>query len=223
MKNKNLIIGMITIVVIALLIVLISFTKGKDNFNEIDNKKDGVTSGKVSAIDNNDNYFAIIKGEKFKAGDKISGISKVGLKQESRVLNEEVSKNTYMIGAGSIYNANNKTVCNVTPFNPTNSTITVADAVIGGFEVGEYQYDKISEDILALDVEICGGIKLGASYEDVKRFFGETEKENIFTSEQLGYTTYTYKSEEVYRSYVFTIDKDGKLSKIKWQNLVYNK
>lgn len=223
MKNKNLIIGVIAVLIVALLIVSIILIKNKDNSNVDDNKKDEVASEKINVIDNNDSYFVSIKGKKFKAGDKISEISKVDLKQSPDVLDEKISKNTYMIGAGSIYNANNKIVCNITPYNPTNSTITVEDAVIGGFEVGEYEYNKISDDILALEVEICGGIKLGSSYEDVKKVFGETEEQNIYKSEQLGYTKYTYRSEETYRSYEFTIDKEGKLSEIRWQNLVFNK
>lgn len=219
MKKKILIIKMIAVLAIAL-IALTGCGTNKDDSNQKDNEENTVTTEEVKAIDNNENYFVIINGEKFNAGDKISEVSKVGLKQSSKVLDQKVSKNTYMIGAGSLYNSNNKTVCNMTPFNPTDSTITVADAVIGGLEVGDYQYDKISDEVLALNVEVCGGIKLGSSYDDVKKVFGETD--DIYTADKLGYKKYTYKSEEVYRSYEFTIDKDGKVSKIYWKNLVFN-
>lgn len=219
MKKKISIIGLVLILGV-ILFVLTGCGNDKDNLNQNVDEENLVANEKVNAIDNNDNYYVIIKGTKFSAGDKISDVSKVGLKQDSKVLDEKVPKNTYMIGAGRIYDSNNKNVCNLTSYNPTDSEITVADSVIGGLEVGEYQYDKISDEILALDVEVAGGIKLGSSYEDVVKVFGETD--NIYEAESLGYKKYTYKSEEIYRSYAFTIDKDGKVSEIHWQNLVFN-
>ena len=36
------------------------------------------------------------------------------------------------------------------------------------------------------------------------------------------YKVYIYKSSQTYRSYEITIDKDGKVSKIHFQNLVFN-
>lgn len=176
---------------------------------------------KVNAIDNNDNYFVKIKGTKFNVGDKISTVSKVGLSQDSKVIDEKVNKNTYLIGAGSIYNSDNKRVINLTVFNASDEAITVKDAVIGGMEVGDYQYDKIASEVLELDIEVAGKIKLGSSLKDVQKVFGETD--NIYEADSLGYKKYTYKSSQVYRSYEFTIDKDGKVSKIYWQNLVFNK
>lgn len=220
MKKKILVIWLIAILVVTLF-VLTGCGNNKDNSSKNDDGENSVATEKVNAIDNNDNYYVKIKGEKFNVGDKISNISKVGLEQDSRVLSEKVAKNTYMIGAGRIYNSNKKIVCNLTPYNSTGSEITVADAVIGGLEVGDYQYDKISDEVLALDIEVAGGIKLGSSYDDVKKIFGETEE--VYEAEKLGYKKYTYKSKEIYRSYEFTIDKDGKVSKIGWQNLVFNK
>lgn len=220
MKKKILVIWLIAILVVTLF-VLTGCGNNKDNSSKNDEGENSVATEKVNAIDNNDNYYVKIKGEKFNVGDKISNISKVGLEQDSRVLSEKVAKNTYMIGAGRIYNSNKKIVCNLTPYNSTGSEITVADAVIGGLEVGDYQYDKISDEVLALDIEVAGGIKLGSSYDDVKKIFGETEE--VYEAEKLGYKKYTYKSKEIYRSYEFTIDKDGKVSKIGWQNLVFNK
>lgn len=220
MKKKILSIGLIIAILGVTLFMLTGCGNNEDNLDENNNEENSVATEKVNAIDNNDNYYVIIKGTKFNAGDKISDVSKVGLKQDSRALDEKISKNTYMIGAGRIYDSNNKSVCNLTPYNSTESTITVADSVIGGLEVGDYQYDKISDEILALDVEVAGGIKLGSSYEDVVKVFGETD--NIYESDSLGYKKYNYKSEETYRSYEFTIDKDGKVSRIYWQNLVFN-
>ena len=220
MKKKIFNVGVIMLLAIVLFGLTGCGNNKEDSSDKKDNKEETATSNNVSAIDDNKNYFITIKGEKFNVGDKIADVSKVGLKQSSKVLEEKISKNTYMIGAGSIYNENDKTVCNMTPYNPTGDTITVADSVIGGVEVGDYQYDKISQDILDLDIEVCGGIKLGSSYDDVKKIFGETD--DVYEAESLGYKKYTYKSEEVYRYYEFTVDKDGKVSKIYWKNLVYN-
>lgn len=229
MKNKNVIIGVVVAIITAIAVAAFIIINNNNNNNNNSTSSNGNNENETSevsnenkdvdAIDNNDNYYVSIKGKKFKAGDKISDLKEVGLKQQDRVLSEKVKKNTYMIGAGSIQNEDGERVLNLTPFNPTEETITVADAVIGGCEVGDYEYSKIDKDVLDLDVEV-GGIKLGDSLEDVKKVFGETD--TTYTAESLGYTKYTYKSKEIYRSYEFTIDKDGKVSKIYWQNLVFN-
>ena len=118
MKNKNLIIGIIVAVVVAIVVAAaIIFTNNNKQTSSTNEEskasESNVAQGKE--IDNNENYFVIINGEKFKAGDKFSKLSKVNLSQDSRVTSKEVGKNTYMIGAGSIYNENKKVVCNMTP------------------------------------------------------------------------------------------------------------
>ena len=175
----------------------------------------------VENIDNNDNYMFKIKGETFKAGDKIADLAKVGLTQTEKVSDTDVKKNTYMIGAGAVNNDAGKRVINVTPYNTTDATIKVKDAVIGGFEAGEYEYGRIPQEVLDLDIEVANGIKFGCSLEDIKAVFGEPS--NQYYAESLGYTSYTFNSKEIYRKYEFTIGKDGKLGKINWQNLVFNK
>lgn len=212
----------LNVTLIAMLLVTGLFAFTGCNNNKEEGGKDSTPTVKedVSAIDNNDNYFVTIKGKKFKAGDKISSLKELGLKQKDSVLEEKVKKNTYMIGAGAILNEDNKRVINLTPFNPSDDTITVAEAVIGGCEVGEYEYSKISQEVLDLNVEVAGGIKLGSTLADVEKVFGKTD--TTYYAESLGYTKYTYKSKKVYRSYEFTIDKNGKVSKIYWQNLVFN-
>ena len=154
-------------------------------------------------------------------GNKIADLSKMGITPNEKVLDEKVKANTYVIGAGALYNENNKKLFNLTPFNASTEEITVKDAVIGGLEVGDVEYSKIPQEVMDLNIEVVGGIKLGASLDDIKAVLGEDYSE--YKSESLGYTKYTYKSKEVYRSYEFTIDKEGKLSKIYWQNLVFNK
>jgi len=224
MKNKNLIIGIIVAVVVAIVVAAaIIFTNNNNKQTSSTNGESKASESNVAQgkeIDNNENYFVIINGEKFKAGDKFSKLSKVNLKQDSRVTSKEVGKNTYMIGAGSIYNENKKVVCNMTPYNSTDSKVTVADSEIGGIKIGEYEYGKIPDYVLSLNVEFCKGLKFGSSLEDIKKIFGEPDSE--YNAENLGYTRYTYKSEEIYRKYEFTIDKDGKLSQVNWQNLVAN-
>ena len=212
---------------ILLVFVLVLGTTGcgSDSKTNDSSKKESSkeSSEKTSAdvINDNSSYFVKIKGKKFTAGDKISTISKVDLKQDSKMLDKEVNKNTYLIGAGSIYNSDDKRVMSLTVFNASKEKITVKDAVIGGFEAGDYKYSNISDDVLSLKLEVAGGIKLGSTLKDVEKVFGTTD--DVYESTSLGYKTYTYKSKEVYRSYQFTIDEDGKVSKIYWQNLVFNR
>ena len=215
MKKKILDIG-----VFVLLVVVLFGLTGCGNKKEDNNGEDAVETNNVNVVEDNKNYFFTVKGEKFNVGDKMADISKVGLKQSSKALSQEVSKNTYVIGGGVIYNESDDMLFSIIPYNPTENTITIADAVIGGVEVGENQYDNIPKEVLDLNIEVYGGIKLGSSYEDVKRVFGETE--DVYESESLGYKRYTYNSEQTYRYYEFTVDKNGKVSKIYWKNLVYN-
>ncbi|MBP3841981.1 MAG: hypothetical protein IK997_07695 [Bacilli bacterium] len=199
-------------------------TNNETKVNESTEKKDNSDKDVINTkdlINDNDSYFVKIKGTKFTVGDKIANISKVGLKQDSRVLDKTIGKNTYLIGGGSIYNESDKNVMSMTAFNATSEEISVRDAVIGGIEAGTYEYAKIEQATLDLNLEFVGGIKLGDSLEDIQKVFGTTE--NIYEATSLGYKVYTYKSDEVYRSYEFTIDKEGKLSKVRLQNLVFNR
>lgn len=185
------------------------------------NNKINATTKKKADVNLNEDYFFMIKGKKFKAGDKINNIASVGLKQDSRVVDQKVSKNTYLIGGGYIYNSDDKRVISITPFNSSSEEILAKDAEIGGFEAGEYEYSVIPQEVLDLDISIVGGIKFGSTYDELVSVFGETT--NTFHSESLGYTTYTYKSDKVYRSFEFTVDKNNKVSRIRWQNLEYNR
>ena len=210
------------ILAILLVFVLVIGTTGcGNNKNENNSKTESNEKSTENIIDDNASYFVKIKGEKFNAGDKISSVSKVGLSQDSKMLDEDVNKRTYLIGASSIYNSDNKKVLNLTVFNASDEKIKVKDAVIGGFEAGSYEYGDIKDYVLDLNLEVVGGIKFGSLLEDVEKVFGKTD--NIYEATSLGYKTYTYKSKEVYRSYEITIDKDGKVSKMRWQNLVFNK
>ena len=45
---------------------------------------------------------------------------------------------------------------------------------------------------------------------------------NPSKNEGTGYTTYRYKSEEVYRNYTIRFDENNVVDSIEWQNLVFN-
>ena len=94
MKNKNLIIGIIVAVVVAIVVAAaIIFTNNNNKQTSSTNGESKASESNVAQgkeIDNNENYFVIINGEKFKAGDKFSKLSKVNLKQDSRVTSKEV-------------------------------------------------------------------------------------------------------------------------------------
>lgn len=173
--------------------------------NEEDTKSD--------FLNDNEAYFFSINGEKFYAGDEISSLSAVGFNVRESELEEELPANKYMIGAGHMENSNGDTVFSLTPYNPSDSSVKVSESVIGGFDMG-YVYAK--DDETALNIEVYGGIKLGSTQDEVKEVFGEP------TSTTSDLTTYYYESEEVYRSYKFTFDEEGKVSNITWKNLVFN-
>lgn len=216
MKKKVLFLGLIAVIMISIL-SLTGCGIVKDNGNE--NK----TAEEVFSIDNNDCYFVKINGTKFVAGDKISSVSSVGLKQKEKNLNVTIPKNRYLL-AEAVVNEEGKEVCKFVPLNISDETIMDADAVIGGFEVGNYNYNKILEDTLNYDIEIYGGIKLGSSYDDMVRVFGEPDfKYEQPANEQLkmeSYTTYTYS--KGYKGLKFIVDDTGKISQIEWNNYSFN-
>lgn len=121
-----------------------------------------------------------------------------------------------MIGAGDMQNTSDETVFHLTPYNEKDSTIKVSEAVIGGFSMGEV-YAK--NDKRSADFEVYGGIKLGATEEEVKAIFREPSAVNEYAT----YKIFRYESSEVYRKYQFTIDEENKVSEIEWQNIVFNK
>lgn len=221
MKKKNLI---IIVIIVAVIIVGIVFalTRGDNKNNKSkQNGNGGETSqnSKPRSIRDNDIYYVTINGTKFKAGDKISSISKVDLKQRDKDMEDEIPKNRYLMSQ-SVINSNGKKICKFVPLNSTDAKITAKDAVIGGFEIGDYNYDKIDKEVLDYNIEVVGGIKLGSSYEDIKKVLGEEDfKHEQETNEKLkmpAYTTYEYSSG--YKGYTFIVDNNGKVSQIKWND-----
>ena len=172
MKKKILSIVLLLTILGGTLFGLTGCVNNKNTSKQNDNGENSSETEKGYSIDDNDSYYVIINGTKFVAGDKISSVSKVNLKQKDKDLDESIPKNRYLL-AKSVINSDDKEVCKFVPLNSTDSTITYADAVIGGFEVGENNYSKISEETLALNIEVAGGIKLGSSYEDIVKVFGD--------------------------------------------------
>ena len=222
MKKIIIILCSIIVVLAVGLVAVILFKGGKENNNSDDSKHVSSTE-KTYSIKDNEVYLIKVKGKVFKAGDKISNVSQVGLKQKDSDLNKTMPSNRYLLSM-SLLNDVNKSVFKVVPLNSTDKTINVSDAVIGGVEVGDINYSKIPEDTLKLNIEFFGGIKLGSTYEDIVKVFGEPDFENEFKADEKynmpAYKTYTYSSG--YKGFKFIIDDNGKVSQIEWNDYDYN-
>ena len=222
MKKIIIILCSIIVVLAVGLVAVILFKGGKENNNSDDSKHVSSTE-KTYSIKDNEVYLIKVKGKVFKAGDKISNVSQVGLKHQDCDLNKTIPSNRYLLSM-SLLNDVNKSVFKVVPLNSTDKTINVSDAVIGGVEVGDINYSKIPEDTLKLNIEFFGGIKLGSTYEDIVKVFGEPDFENEFKADEKynmpAYKTYTYSSG--YKGFKFIIDDNGKVSQIEWNDYDYN-
>ena len=163
----------------------------------------------------NSSYYFVVNGKKYNVGDKISSLSESNLKLNSTGGEKELQKNGYLIGGGAVLNSEKKTVFNITPYNNGQSKVKAADTVIGGFSLDKYGYNYLSGN-----VEICNGITIGTSIDDVKTVFGEPTK----TTEGTEYRgpTYTYDAKSNYMQFTFAFDKDGKIERISWQNFNLN-
>lgn len=195
--------------------------------NTIDKQDETTTEEKepeterAAFLDDNSSYFIIINGEKFTAGDAIKDLSKVGLSLDEEVAVEDLGANTYMIGTIKMVNADNKGIFQITPYNTGNSTVKVSETTIGGISINESDADN---DEAYADMEVYGGIKLGATPDEVKAVFGEPSYVHESTSsfdENIKYLTYKFESDETYRSFNFNFEND-KCYGISWQNLVFN-
>ena len=167
-------------------------------------------------LENNESYYFVVKGVKYKAGDKISKLIENGFKQSKTGAEKEISANGYLIGGGAILDSNGKTVFDVTPVNVTKEKIKGSEGQIGSFSIDESDYEKLSGD-----VEIYGGITIGTSIEDITAVFG-TPSTKVDATEYAG-PSYTYSAKTSYRSFTFRFSKDGKVNSIRWQNYTFNK
>ena len=222
MKKIIIILCSIIVVLAVGLVAVILFKGGKENNNSDDSKHVSSTE-KTYSIKDNEVYLIKVKGKVFFFFFKISNVSQVWLKQKDSDLNKTIPSNRYLLSM-SLLNDVNKSVFKVVPLNSTDKTINVSDAVIGGVEVGDINYSKIPEDTLKLNIEFFGGIKLGSTYEDIVKVFGEPDFENEFKADEKynmpAYKTYTYSSG--YKGFKFIIDDNGKVSQIEWNDYDYN-
>jgi len=210
--------------IVSILILLLILTGcGSNNVeNTSNNVKKEVSIDDI--LNNKNNYFVKINGVKLTVGDKVSDVLKTGYTMKDKDLAETVPSNRYLLSKSVIGKEEYRAVFRVTPLNLTSSTVTVKDAAIGGFEVGEVDYDKIYSETLGMDIEIYGGLKLGSTYDDMVKVFGTDytfyDANPDGESDKLTYKSYKY--EKSYKGFEFIFDKNGKLSEIKWRNYSYN-
>lgn len=189
----------------------------KDDDDDKDDKKVSKTIDKTPIdLENSDSYYFVVKGVKYKAGDKISKLTENGFKQSKTGAEKEIPANGYLIGGGAILNSDNKTVFDITPVNITKEKIKGSEGQIGSFSIDKSEAEKLSGD-----VEIFGGITIGTSIKDVEAVFGEPSTKTEAT--EYNGPTYTYNAKASYRSFTFRFDKDGKLNSLRWQNYTFNK
>ena len=178
------------------------------------------TKDETYSIEDNETFYFKVNGKTFKAGDKISDLEKAGYSLSEDVKNTSIPKNRYLL-AQSVVDKDGNKVFEVIPINMTDDTILAKDATIGGVEIGEYNTSKISDATKALKFEVVGGLKLGASADDIHKVLGEEsfkyEKEATTIA---AYTTYKYS--KGYKGYEFIVDDSGKVSQIHWNNYSYN-
>ncbi len=176
--------------------------------------------GSVSIRDNK-LYFVKIGDQTYKVGAKIADLEKAGYIMSDKRRDEELPSNRYSMDT-DMKNADGKTLFQVKALNTGTSKVKYAEAELGGFTVGSYNTSKIEAETLALNIEVYGGIKLGGTYEDIVKAFGEPEFSHKNEKSDLlpEYTTYKYSSG--YRGYEFIVDDGGKISQISWNNYNYN-
>lgn len=188
--------------------------------NSTSNKNDKEKEKKVSQIDktpvdykNKDSYYFVVDGKKFTIDTKLSEITdKTGFTQDSAAIEKDVPSKNYLIGGGYFHNDKKRTVFSVMPINLGSETVKTPETTIGGFSITQYNYKEIDETI-----EICNGITIGTSMDDVVAVFGEpTEKDMREDYENLG-IKYTYKDGS-YKYFEFEFDKETKaVTNITWR------
>lgn len=163
-------------------------------------------------INNKDIYYFVVNGKKFTIESKLKEIESTGYTQDKSAAEKDVPKNNYLIGGGYFHDSKNHTVFSVTPINLTSETVKGADTTVGAFTLDEYYYKDFDGTI-----EICNGITIGTSMEDIETIFGEpTEKDMREDYASLG-IKYTYKA-STYKYFEFEFDKETKeLTKITWR------
>lgn len=209
--------------------VIVSLTgcgNDKKNSEENGEAKSGskTETKKTYSIKENETFYFKVNGKTFKAGDKVTDLSKADLKLKPKYEDESIPKNRYLMSK-PVIDKDEKEVFDIIPINLTDDKIVAKEATIAGIEIGDYNTSKVSEETLALDFEVVGGLKLGSSYEDMVKVLGEDYYKTEFEAKESpvkmpAYTVYKYSSG--YKGYEFIIDDSGKVSEIKWNNYSYD-
>lgn len=166
-------------------------------------------------INDRSSYFFVVKGKEYKAGDKIADLTSDGEYTLNKTgAEKEIPARGYLIGGGAVRNKESKTVFNITPYNSSAEQIKGADGSIGGFSLDKYGYDYLNGE-----VEICRGITIGTSIDDIKAVFGEPTKTTEAT--ETSGPIYTYDATDSYTNFTFGFDTEGKVKSIKWQKFIF--
>lgn len=189
--------------------------KTGDNKDDKDKKEKKVSEIDKTPVDykNKDSYYFVVDGKKFTIDTKLSEITeKTGFTQDSAAIEKDVPSKNYLIGGGYFHNDKKRTVFSVMPINLGSEKIKTPETTVGGFSITQYNYKEIDETI-----EICNGITIGTSMDDVVAVFGEpTEKDMREDYENLG-IKYTYK-DGAYKYFEFEFDKQTKaVTNITWR------
>lgn len=203
-------------------VFIVGVTGCKGNNKEENNNKETNKETKEEAysIEDNKIFYFKVNGKTFKAGDKIADLEKAGYSLSEEVKNTSIPKNRYLLAQTVVDKEGNK-VFDVIPINMTDDKILAKDATIGGIEIGDYNTSKVNDATKALKFEVVGGLKLGASEEDIHKVLGEeTFKYEKEATTIAAYTTYKYS--KGYKTYEFIVDDGGKVSQIHWNNYSYN-
>ena len=193
----------------------------KESSSDNTEKKENSKENKTYSIKENETFYFKVNGKTFKAGDKISDLEKAGYSLKDKVKETSIPKNRYLM-AQDVVDKDGNVVFSIIPINMTDDKILAKDATIGGVEIGDYNMSKVSEETLALEFEVVGGIKLGDNAESIQKVLGEEDFkfESEATSLLAAHTTYKYSSG--YKGYEFIVDDNGKISQIHWNNYSYD-
>ena len=215
MKKK-----LLAIIICGVLIIGVTGCVGKKAVESSNTETKTETKDNTYSIKENSTFFFKVNGKTFKAGDKISDLEKAGFSLTEKAKNTSIPKNRYLL-AQTVVDKDGNEVFSVIPINMTGNTILAKDATIGGVEIGDYNTSKVSEATKSLKFEIAGGLKLGATADDLHRVLGEESfKYEREATTIPAYTSYKYSSG--YKGFEFLVDDSGKVSQIKWNNYSYD-
>lgn len=150
-----------------------------------------------------DIYFFVIDDWMYMAGEDVCSFEAIGY---------EVLGGDQTLAAGDsdaggvVIQGDNIPKFYVTVYNPTDTDISYADSVIGGFKLR----NNSATDEVVKEAVVYGGIQLGSTQEDVELAFGSP-------SSTVG-SSYIYRSSDPDKFYKFRFDENGKVDTIEWRS-----